>query len=80
VTEEFKHICTCQMCGIKYQMGRHIYEGKHIATYDLDVCSICYQGNWDGWNSSYEQKLLSHLKEKKLPIPKRNEKGWLPRG
>lgn len=80
MAEDFKHFCTCQMCGSKYQMGRHIYEGKHIAAYDLDVCKGCYEGNWDGWAPHYEERLVSHLKEKGIQIPKRNEKGLYPRG
>jgi len=78
--EDFKNFCTCQMCGSEYQMGPHVYAGKHIATYDLDVCKSCYEGNWDGWAPHYGEKLVAHLKEKGIPIPEKNEKGWYPRG
>ncbi len=73
-------MCICQMCSSSYQMGRHIYDGKHIARYNLDVCKTCYDGNWDGWAPHYEEKLLAHLKEQNISVPERNEKGWYPRG
>jgi len=43
------------------------------------VCDACWQGNWDGWNPRFEEKLLSILKKNGLPVPERNEKGLLPR-
>ena len=60
-------------------MGRHKYDGKQIPRYSLDVCSTCYEGNWDGWTPHYESKILLHLKEKGLPMPERNDNGLLPR-
>ena len=77
--EDKKFMFTCQLCGGQYQMGRHKYEGKQIPRYQLGVCKMCYEGNWDGWASQFEEKILAHLKEKKLPIPERNENGLLPR-
>lgn len=59
-------------------MSHHIYNGKRIPSYDIMVCRICYDSNWDGW-AQHKEKLVAHLKEKGLPIPKDNEKGWLPR-
>ena len=70
---------TCDLCGSKYQMGRHIYNGNHIPLYNLDVCELCYKGNWDGWSQHEEKKILNHLKEKGLPVPERNKIGLLPR-
>jgi hypothetical protein len=61
-------------------MGPHIYEGKHIAIYELDVCKSCYDSNWDGWAPHHEEKLIGHLQAKGIPIPDRNDKGWYPRG
>ncbi len=55
------------------------YEGKHISRFKIEVCSACYDSNWDGWAPSYEEKLIKHLKDKGLPVPDRNTKGWLPR-
>jgi len=74
-----KFMFTCQLCGASYQMGRHKYDGKQIPKYNLGVCRMCYEGNWDGWSPQYEQKIIAHLKENNLPIPERNENGLLPR-
>ncbi|MDO8734798.1 MAG: hypothetical protein Q7K21_06535 [Elusimicrobiota bacterium] len=74
-----KFMYQCFMCGRKYQFGPHKYDGKHIPQYKIDVCLSCYKNNWDGWAPHYEKKLISHLEEKRLPIPKRNKEGWFPR-
>jgi hypothetical protein len=70
---------SCATCGKKFRSGVHQYDGKHIARYQLDVCTSCYDGNWDGWNPRFEAGLLNHLAEKGMPIPAHNEKGLLPR-
>lgn len=70
---------SCDMCRTNYQMGPHIYDGKYIPRYELNVCKICYDGNWDGWSSHYEKKLLSHIEKHNIHPPERNEKGWFPR-
>lgn len=60
--------------------GPHLYEGLYIPRYGITVCrKYCYEGNWDGWAPHHEEKIIATLREKKLPIPERNEKGWLPR-
>ena len=69
----------CFFCGTSFQMSHHIYRGKHIRRYGIDVCEGCYAGNWDGWAPHFEAKLRAHLERHRLPIPDRNEKGWLPR-
>lgn len=74
-----KFMYDCGICGLEFQFGPHIYNGKHIASYQLTVCKGCWDGNWDGWGNTAEEKLIAHLKEKGISIPKRNEKGWLPR-
>ncbi len=76
---EHKVAYACFMCGSQFRMGPHVYDGKHIHSYDISVCKSCYDGNWDGWASHNEQRLLAHLKERGLPVPKRNEKDRLPR-
>lgn len=76
---DFKFMCTCGLCGSKFQFGRHIYDGKHIARYQIDVCSMCYAGNKDGWGPASEPRILELLETKGIPIPDRNELGWLPR-
>lgn len=74
-----KVILRCFMCDSEYQMGPHRYDGKYIPRYKINVCKICYGGNWDGWAPHYEDKLIEHLKKESIPIPEKNEKGWFPR-
>jgi hypothetical protein len=74
-----KFMFKCATCGQEYQMGPHQYDGKHVSLYQITVCTTCYEGNWDGWAPHYEERLIAHLKDKGLPIPRRNDKGWLPR-
>ncbi len=76
---EEKFMFDCELCGRPYQMGPHRYDGKRIPRYDISVCGSCYKTNWDGWGPKAESPILAHLERKGLPIPPRNEKGWLPR-
>ena len=70
----------CDVCGASYQHGPHRYEGHKLNLYGgLFVCDTCWQSNHDGWAPHYEKILLAHLKEKGLPVPQRNAKGFLPR-
>lgn len=68
----------CQFCGRQFRYGNRIYDGSHLPAYNLTLCKICKDGNWDGVGSAYEQKLIDHLKMERIPIPRRNEKGFLP--
>ena len=70
---------TCLLCGKRFQMGPHRYDGKLIAGYKMLVCQSCYSGNWDGWAPYYEDRIIKHLEEMQLPTPDRNDKGLLPR-
>lgn len=75
-----KFMSKCAVCGGSYQHGPHRYEGHKLDLYgNVFCCDSCWQGNWDGWGSVAEPKILAILKEKSLPTPNRNEKGWLPR-
>lgn len=75
-----KIMLTCDVCGQKYQHGPHRYEGHKLALYGgISCCDGCWQFNWDGWAPHHEAKLIAHLKEKGLPVPPRNAKGYLPR-
>lgn len=76
---DFKLMCRCDLCGSEFQMGRHVYAGKVIPTYEITVCMGCYQANHDGWGPALEERVIAKLREKGLPIPQRNERGWLPR-
>ena len=75
-----KFMFICDVCSKTYQHGPHRYEGHRLELYgDIFCCDSCWQGNFDGWAPHYEHALLEHLNQKNIPIPKRNEKGWLPR-
>lgn len=69
----------CDICRKEVKYGKGAYGLRKIERYDLHCCSNCYDGNHDGWGPHSEPRILAILKEKKLPIPERNEKGWLPR-
>ncbi|GGP74495.1 hypothetical protein GCM10009347_43070 [Shewanella algicola] len=76
---ESKSMFSCDLCSANFQMGPHLYEGKIIPTYGVQVCNTCYQVNWDGWAPHFESKIIEIAKSKDLPIPNRNDDGWLPR-
>jgi len=70
---------SCFMCGTTFDFGPHVYNGKQINSYNIIVCTSCYAGNHDGWSPHCEKKLLIHIKEHNLTLPKRNQSGLLPR-
>jgi hypothetical protein len=75
-----KFTLKCFLCSTEFQYSHGIYGGRHIREYDITVCNSCYSNNWDGWVGSNMERVIEHLKTKNLPIPKLNDKGWLPRG
>jgi uncharacterized protein with PIN domain len=77
---EFKNMQRCESCGNEFKYGYHNYDGQFIKTYQILVCSVCYETNWDGWHPNHEKKILQKLKENNSPIPERNTNGYLPRG
>jgi hypothetical protein len=79
MSDSLKIMVKCDVCETSFQFGRHIYDGKFIPTYQIQVCSGCYEANWDGWGPLAEPIILAHLEKKGLPVPRRNGKGWLPR-
>lgn len=85
--EERKHIIAnggrpievhCGICGEKHYQGIGCYPLRKVGGYELFCCKPCYDGNWDGWNSSREGVLLARLKELGIKPPPRNEDGLLP--
>ena len=67
------------MCDSEFQMDAGIDSGHYVPQYQNLCLYACWKGNWDGWASHYEGKLIAHLNQKGIPIPARNAKGWLPR-
>lgn len=75
-----KYMDVCDICGKEYQNGPGVYEGHRLELYgDAVCCDVCWRTNWDGWNPSCDQKISAICKEKGVPMPTRNSKGWLPR-
>jgi len=66
----------CSLCGRPFQYGPHIYNGRHIAAWDVQLCDICLRSNWDGIVPERAPRLLSHLKQRNIPI-QLNASGWL---
>ncbi|MCH8348420.1 MAG: hypothetical protein IH901_08030 [Proteobacteria bacterium] len=69
----------CFFCDAKCQMEAGVYELRRLGNYGVSVCTICYEGSWDGIAPVYQDKLIAFLKENGKKVPERNEKGWLPR-
>lgn len=74
-----KFMFECPTCRSKYQHGPQIYQGRTLSGYELQVCQVCYEGNWDGWTSQHNKFLLARCEEIGIDPPRYNSKGWLPR-
>jgi hypothetical protein len=75
-----KIMLKCDVCDAMYQHGPHRYEGHKLELYgNIFCCDSCWKRNWDGWAPHHEKVLLGHLKQKNIPVPEQNAKGWLPR-
>ena len=72
------HMMLCFACNREFQYGPTIYNGKVIKRYEINACLECLGNNWDGWSPDIEKRLIKHLKEKGIPVPERNQHGWLP--
>ena len=73
-------MCTCGVCGAKFQFGPHVYLGRKSKTYGIMICHSCWQANWDGWAPHLEDNVTAKLKQDGTPLPSRNERDLLPRG
>ncbi len=69
----------CFICFKKFQMEEHIYDGKWIQSYQIEVCMSCWQSNRDGWAPHNTERIIKHLEKKGIPIPQKDEEGRLPR-
>lgn len=74
-----KAMPTCFVCGSTFSLGRRPLDGRHIASYAVEVCRPCYDFLRLGWGSQDEKRLIAHLLAQGLPLPKRNQDGLLPR-
>ena len=66
----------CFICRRLFQFGEHVYDGRHIAEWDVQICRTCLSANWDGIVPQTHPDLVRHLEEKGIEI-KLNAKGWL---
>ena len=75
-----KFMRKCFFCGTEFQHGPHRYDGEYLERYKVWACRTCFDWNRDGWaDPIHVQKLETHLQEQGLPVPEKNENGWLPR-
>ena len=74
--DDAKFYYDCFLCNRPFQFGPHIYDGRHIAAWNMEVCRRCYDSNWDGIVIEGRPKLVEHLKNIGVEI-KRNAKGWV---
>ena len=69
----------CDLCDRQTNFGSGQYDGKPSALDNtLFFCNNCRQIHWDGIGPSHENKFVSLLEQKNIPLTQRNEKGWYP--
>ena len=69
----------CFCCEAEFPFGPHVYLGRHLSGYDITVCNICYDANWDGWAPFYGERISARLHLRGIEPPERNASGLLPR-
>jgi hypothetical protein len=74
---EYRHMDTCFLCEQRFQMGPHIYAGKGINGWEMVVCRVCYEQNWDGLVPQRHPRLIQHLKAIGVQV-QLNASGWIP--
>ena len=72
-------IADCFLCQQEKWSGPYVYEGRHIASWDVWICNACRSENWDGVviSSDHGRRLIDHLKSKGIAITT-NAEGHLP--
>jgi hypothetical protein len=66
----------CFLCKRPFQFGDHVYKGRHIAAWDVEICDGCLSSNWDGIVPDTHPDLIEHLKAKEIPVTL-NPRGWI---
>lgn len=74
--DEHAIFCDCFLCRQPFRFGPHEYRGRRIPPWDIMVCEICFQGNWDGIVPTTHPHLLEHLKVRGIKVGL-NAKGWI---
>jgi hypothetical protein len=75
--EDGKTYYDCFLCEQSFQFGPHVYDGRHVRLWGIQLCNVCLMSNWDGVVLEGHPRLKQHLMSKGIPI-KFNAKGWLP--
>jgi hypothetical protein len=58
----------CILCSLPFQFGPHVYNGRHIKQWDVQICDRCCSANWDGIVLETHPGLMEHLKAEGIPI------------
>lgn len=66
----------CILCDVPFQFGPHVYMGRHIAAWNVQICEVCIRANWNGIMTEQHPRLMEHLRKQGVPV-KLNPKGWL---
>jgi hypothetical protein len=69
-------VYTCFLCNRPFKFGPHEYDGRHIGTWNVDICGRCLRGNYDGIEMQQHPRLTEHLRARGVPI-KLNAAGLL---
>jgi hypothetical protein len=73
---EYEHSVQCFLCKQSFQFGPHRYAGNRIPAWDMMVCDVCRNSNWDGIVPSSHPDLLPCLESKGIKV-RTNSKGWI---
>lgn len=71
-----KILYDCFLCQRPFQFGPHIYDGRHIPQWGIQVCRTCVDSNWDGLVPEMHPRLVKYLEEKGIAI-RLNKAGWI---
>jgi hypothetical protein len=58
----------CFLCQQPFQFRPHAYDGRHVGSWDVEICSNCLKGSWDGNMPEQHPRLIEHLKARQIPI------------
>jgi hypothetical protein len=75
-TDGDKILYECILCHRPFQFGPHVYDGRHIAVWGVEICSRCIAANWDGIMLDRHPDLVERLNAKGVQVTL-NQKGWL---
>lgn len=71
-----KILYDCFLCRRPFQFGPHVYKGKPIPEWEIEICDTCLRSNWDGLVPGAHPRLIEHFKAKGI-TPKLNASGWI---